>query len=118
METPLDAAGGAGSQSQGVGTSSITVEIHLTSYVNHTECDIWTKKEVTFIYHVLLEYLSLNLFQRKSFDETSSLSIHEMQLVCQWQDTHRAIITPHHTHKNTYICTGSCHALRVVHLHK
>lgn len=41
----------------------------------------------------------------------SSLSIHEMQLVCQWRDTHRVIIIPHHIHQNTYICTGSCHTV-------
>lgn len=34
-----------------------------------------------------------------------------MQLVCQWRDTHRVIIIPHHIHQNTYICTGSCHTV-------
>lgn len=35
--------------------------------------------------------------------ETSSLSIHDMQLVCQWQDTHGAIIISHHTQKHIHM---------------
>lgn len=74
-------------------------------------------KKGHFCFHppwIVLEYLSLNLFWRKTFDESTSLSIHEIQLACQWQDTHRAIISLHHTHTNTYKCTGSCQTLRGV----
>lgn len=80
----------------------------------------WATQDIAFICYVL----SLNICPRINFKEeggkkklfflfygTSSLSIHEMQLVCQWRDTHRVIIIPHHIHQNTYICAGSCHAV-------
>lgn len=45
--------GGGASKSWGIGTSSVTAEVHLTSNVNHTECNTWAKMEVAFICHAL-----------------------------------------------------------------
>lgn len=38
-EAPLDAVEGPASQSRSIMTSSVTMEAHLTSYFDHTECD-------------------------------------------------------------------------------
>lgn len=102
-----------------IGGSSATTERHPATYPSRSEHEpTWATQDIAFICYVL----SLNIcpwiyFKEEGgkklffFYETSSLSIHEMQLVCQWRDTHRVIIIPHHIHQNTYICAGSCHAV-------
>lgn len=96
--------GGGASKSWGIGTSSLTAEVHLTSNVNHTECKTWAKMEVAFICHAL----SQNICPWTYFEEKVWMKlVHWLFMKCSLSANGKTPTGPlslciTHTHTNTH----------------